>query len=168
MDLKVISELIKLVSESKLTSLEVEEKEFRIKLEKNNYKSTNNEAVIDNTAVLAKDKSYVATQSNETLNEDNSFSVEEANVVDKEEDLNIEGLKIVKSPIVGTFYLSSSPESEPFVTKGKKIKKGATLCIIEAMKLMNEIDSEFDCEVIDILVENGAVVEYGQPLFRVK
>jgi len=71
----------------------------------------------------------------------------------------------VTSPIVGTFYRSSSPEAEPFVDTGTRVKKGQILCIIEAMKLMNEIESEIDGVVVRILVENGHPVEYGEPLF---
>ena len=71
----------------------------------------------------------------------------------------------VTSPIVGTFYRSSSPEAEPFVDAGTRVKKGQILCIIEAMKLMNEIESDIDGMVVRILVENGHPVEYGEPLF---
>lgn len=74
---------------------------------------------------------------------------------------------IIKSPMVGTFYMKPSPTSEPYVEVGKDVKKGDTLCIIEAMKLMNEIESEFAGKVLEILVEDGAVVEYGTPLFRI-
>lgn len=75
---------------------------------------------------------------------------------------------VVKAPMVGTFYSKSSPTSEPFVKVGSKVKKGDTLCIIEAMKLMNEIESEFDGEVVEILVKDEEMVEYGKPLFVIK
>ncbi|MBF0317127.1 MAG: acetyl-CoA carboxylase biotin carboxyl carrier protein [Nitrospirae bacterium] len=74
----------------------------------------------------------------------------------------------VKSPIVGTFYRSSSPESKPFVEVGDRIKKGHVLCVIEAMKLMNEIESEVDGIIVEVLVENATAVEYGEPLFLVE
>jgi acetyl-CoA carboxylase biotin carboxyl carrier protein len=74
----------------------------------------------------------------------------------------------VKSPFVGTFYRSPSPSAEPFVEVGKKVGKGDVLCIVEAMKLMNEIESDFACEILEILVENGQPVEYDQPLFVVR
>lgn len=74
----------------------------------------------------------------------------------------------VTSPIVGTFYRSPSPESGPFVEIGTRVKKGQTLCIIEAMKLMNEIESEIDGIVVRALVDNGHPVEYGEPLFLVE
>lgn len=75
---------------------------------------------------------------------------------------------IVKSPMVGTFYIKPSPESEPYVEVGKEVKKGDTLCIIEAMKLMNEIESEFSGKIIEILVKDGEPVEYGTPMFIIK
>jgi acetyl-CoA carboxylase biotin carboxyl carrier protein len=74
----------------------------------------------------------------------------------------------VTSPIVGTFYRAPSPEATPFVELGTKIKKGQVLCIVEAMKLMNEIESEVDGVVIKVLVENGQPVEYGEPLFLIE
>ena len=76
--------------------------------------------------------------------------------------------KIVKSPLVGTFYAAPSPEAETFVKKGDTVKKGQVLGIVEAMKLMNEIESEYDGVVEDILIGNEDTVEYGQPLFRIK
>lgn len=76
--------------------------------------------------------------------------------------------ELITSPIVGTFYSSPSPEAPAFVRVGDKVKNGQTVCILEAMKLMNEIECEFDCEIEAILVSNEQKVEYGQPLFRVK
>jgi len=75
---------------------------------------------------------------------------------------------IVASPIVGVFYRAQSPESEPFVKVGSRVSVGDVLCIVEAMKLMNEITAEFDGEVVEVLVENGEVVDCGKPLFRIK
>ena len=83
-----------------------------------------------------------------------------------QENIQTEG-KLVESPLVGTFYAAPSEDAAPFVTVGDTVKKGQTLAIIEAMKLMNEIESEYDGKVIEILVENGKPVEYGQPLFRI-
>lgn len=75
--------------------------------------------------------------------------------------------KVVESPLVGTFYAAPAEDAEPFVTVGSAVKKGQTLAIVEAMKLMNEIESDYDGTVAEILVENGQPVEYGQPLFRI-
>jgi acetyl-CoA carboxylase biotin carboxyl carrier protein len=77
-------------------------------------------------------------------------------------------LAVVKSPIVGTFYRSSEPGAPPFVDVGATVKKGQVLCIIEAMKLMNEIDSEYDGEVVNVYVENGQPVQYGERLFAIR
>ena len=74
----------------------------------------------------------------------------------------------ITSPMVGTFYRAAAPGEEPFVERGKNIKVGQTICILEAMKLMNEIESEFNAEIVEILVENGTPVEFGQILMRVK
>lgn len=82
--------------------------------------------------------------------------------------LDIGSDKVVVSPLVGTFYSSSSPEAEPFAKVGDTVKKGQVLGIIEAMKLMNEIESDHDGVVEAVLVQNEAIVEYGQPLFRIR
>jgi acetyl-CoA carboxylase biotin carboxyl carrier protein len=75
---------------------------------------------------------------------------------------------LIKSPIVGTFYAAPSPGAEPFVARGARVEPGQVLCIIEAMKLMNEIESDVTGEVVETLVENGSPVEYGQPLFKIR
>ena len=74
----------------------------------------------------------------------------------------------ITSPIVGTFYSAPSPEAKAFVKVGDRVKAGETVCILEAMKLMNEIESDFDCEIEAVLVSNEQKIEYGQPLFKVK
>ena len=84
----------------------------------------------------------------------------------KKEEKSIEG-NIVKSPMVGTFYIKPSPTSKPYVEIGGEVKKGDTLCIIEAMKLMNEIESEFSGKIAEIYVKDGETVEYGTPLFKI-
>lgn len=91
---------------------------------------------------------------------------QESKIVEKQEKEQIGNL--VKSPMVGTFYAKSSPTAETYVEIGKTVKKGDILCIIEAMKLMNEIESEFSGEVVEIFVKDGDTVEYGTPLFRIK
>ncbi len=77
-------------------------------------------------------------------------------------------LAVVKSPIVGTFYRSAEPGAAPFVEIGTTVKKGQVLCIIEAMKLMNEIDCEYDGEIVNVYVENGQPVQYGERLFAIR
>jgi acetyl-CoA carboxylase biotin carboxyl carrier protein len=75
---------------------------------------------------------------------------------------------LVKSPIVGTFYRAAAPDAKPFVSPGDRVSKGQILCIVEAMKLMNEIESDCDGEILEALVANGQPVEYGEPLFRIR
>ena len=89
--------------------------------------------------------------------------VEKENI---EETMDEEG-QIVKSPLVGTFYAAPSEDAEPFAVVGSQVKKGQTLAIVEAMKLMNEIESDYDGTVAKVYVENGQAVEYGQPLFLI-
>lgn len=79
-----------------------------------------------------------------------------------------EEYKEIKSPMVGTFYSKPSPDKEAFVKIGDKVKKGQVVCIIEAMKLMNEIEAEFDGEVVEVCLNDGEAVEYGKPLFKLK
>ncbi|MBN1798271.1 MAG: acetyl-CoA carboxylase biotin carboxyl carrier protein [Spirochaetales bacterium] len=76
--------------------------------------------------------------------------------------------EIITSPIVGTFYRAPAPDAPPFVDVGAKVKTGDTICILEAMKLMNELEAELDCEIVKILVENGKMVEFNTPLFEVR
>lgn len=101
--------------------------------------------------------------------DETKVSVSQMNVRDvpKEEENN-QGGKIITSLLVGTFYTAPSEDAEPFVHIGDSVTKGQTLAIVEAMKLMNEVESEFDGVVEEIFVENGQAVEYGQPLFRLK
>ena len=104
----------------------------------------------------------------EKLQEKNIQHIEQKEVNEiVETETQEDNCKIVKSPMVGTFYLKPDPNSNPYVEIGKKVKKGDILCIIEAMKLMNEIESEFDGEIIEIMVKDGETVEYGKPLFKI-
>lgn len=116
---------------------------------------------------MKKDAPQVVTNLKEVkLENQESVKTETENEVVKEE-TSKKG-NIVKSPMVGTFYIKPSPTSQPYVEVGKDVKVGDTLCIIEAMKLMNEIESEYAGKVAEILVKDGDVVEYGTPLFRIE
>ncbi|MBI5344359.1 MAG: acetyl-CoA carboxylase biotin carboxyl carrier protein [Deltaproteobacteria bacterium] len=97
-----------------------------------------------------------------------SAPTEAPNEAKKEGKAKAENIKVVTSPMVGTFYRFPSPEAPPFVEMGSIVKSGETLCIIEAMKLMNEVESEFNGKVVSILIENGQPVEYGEPLFHIE
>lgn len=101
--------------------------------------------------------------SNVNVNDENA-KAEDVNATE----VNAEDLKVITSPMVGTFYASSAPDKPPYVKKGDKISKGQVVCIVEAMKLMNEIESEFDGEIVEVCVKDGDIVEYGMPLFKIK
>ena len=162
MDYKSIQELIKTMSESNLTTLEIESDDLKIKLGK--------EQIIKTNGVINKDIEINGVE--EIQRDNNEVAIEIAPKTEPK--IEVEGksveenLYIVKSPIVGTFYESSTPGSEAFVKVGSKISIGDTLCIVEAMKLMNDIASDVDGEIVEILVENEEMVEYGQELFKVR
>lgn len=170
MDYKNIQELIKTVSNSELTTFEIETEGMRIKMEKKEQQvvveriplsSTPVEPVIKET--LTRENIATNQVSVERLDNNIASTVEPVAKVISEENLFV-----VKSPIVGTMYSSPNPESQNFVKVGSKVKKGDTLCILEAMKLMNEIESEIDGEIVEVLVDNEEMVEYGQPLFKIR
>ena len=103
----------------------------------------------------------VVSQKNQEIQEKKVFQKEEITEEIEEEN-------IVKSPMVGTFYMKPAPNAKPYVEVGQKVKKGDVLCIIEAMKLMNEIESEFDGEIAEVLLKDGDMVEFGKTLFKLK
>ena len=155
MEYDKIKQLMEDMGKSKLDSLEIEFPDgTKICMTKNGKKqnavNVNNGSVIEASAPMT----VPVVQNN----------VENSLVVTEKEPTG----NVVKSPMVGTFYSKPSPDAEPFVEVGQVVKKGQTLCIIEAMKLMNEIESEFDGVVKEILVKDGETVEYGKPLFVIK
>lgn len=147
MDIEDLKELISLLKDSDITELQIEKEGMKIKLKREKYFGS------------------IETQQPFTI-EKKGISKEEKGI---EETGEIEEKKLftVKSPIVGTFYRSPSPDAKPFVEVGSVVKKGQPLCVIEAMKIMNEIESEIDGTVVKILVESGQPVEYGEPLFLI-
>lgn len=156
MEYKDIKKLMDDVGNSKLSEVEIEFPDgTKVSLKKNEIKERIITEPVSVPAPVVENKVQNVTASSASTNEV------------KEEKKEVTG-NVVKSPMVGTFYAKSSPTAENFVRIGSRVKKGDTLCIIEAMKLMNEIESEFDGEVVDILVENEEVVDYGKPLFIIK
>lgn len=151
MNLRQIRELVRLLESSGLSVLEIEEADLRVRLEKG-------QAARSIEPVLpALPQAVPAALPVET-------APAPAPVADGTVDFN--RLKEVKSPLVGIFYAAPSPGAEPFAGVGSKVKKGDVLCVVEAMKLMNEITADADGEVIDVCVQNGQVVEFGQILFK--
>ncbi len=165
MDYTAIEKLIKIVNESNLRELELEEPGLKIRMSKNVYSDRSEKAKEVNTINVP----VVANESVVTSEVKN-----QVNIVDKKEDAvtieknSLEDCIMVKSPMVGTFYAAPSEGAEPFVKVGDKVSKGDILCIVEAMKLMNEIECENDGVIAEILVSNGEVVEYGQPLIAIR
>lgn len=115
-----------------------------------------------------KKETIVVNQSDAKLVENSNLKLEDVKEESTKSEIKEDEGNVVKSPMVGTFYIKPSPTSEPYVEIGKDVKQGDTLCIIEAMKLMNEIESEFSGKITEILVKDGDMVEYGTPLFRIK
>lgn len=152
MDFEKIKELIKLVNNSKIVSFELTSGNETIKMDKSSNKNLN-----------SGDCNNFNNELEQIDNQEQLIST-----FDDESAIGKEELKYITAPMVGTFYASASPTSEPFVKKGDKVKNGTVLCIIEAMKLMNEIESEHTGTIIECLVNDGDMVEYGQPLFRYK
>jgi len=153
--IKELKELIRSFDKSDTKVLELETEKFRIYLDK--LGPIPNES----GGEKRKDKNS-QSEERETFSEPEK---REASVTQPK--VEPEG-EIISSPMVGTFYQAPSPDSPPYVRVGDQIKKGDTLCIIEAMKIMNELEAEFDCEILEILVEDGQPVEFDTPLFRVK
>jgi acetyl-CoA carboxylase biotin carboxyl carrier protein len=154
--LNEIKELIKLVDQSSLQELEIQNEGAKLLLRKPNK----TESVIVNSVPAAQYAPATAAPVH-TPQVDNE-STRPAVGLDQSD------LHRIVSPMVGTFYHASSPEADPFVKVGDKVKEKTVVCIVEAMKLMNDIVADTTGEIVEILVENGQLVEYGQPLFLVK
>lgn len=165
MDYAAIEKLIKIVNESDLRELEIEETGLKIKMSKNVY-SDRSDKVKEATIISAPVVTKESVVTSEVKNEINIVEKKEEAITSTESSLK--DCIMVKSPMVGTFYAAPSEGAEPFVKVGDKVSKGDILCIVEAMKLMNEIECENDGVIAEILVSNGEVVEYGQPLIAIR
>ena len=144
MNIRQIRELAQIVRENDLSALEISENDSRIRIER----------ARGGVGVAAPAPAPAPAME------------VSAPVVREEAAVDFNRVHEIKSPMVGVFYASASPDAKPFVEVGSKVKKGDVVCIIEAMKLMNELTADRDGEVVDICVSNGDVVEYGQPLFK--
>ncbi|MCB6192390.1 acetyl-CoA carboxylase biotin carboxyl carrier protein [Blautia marasmi] len=165
MEFDKIIQLIKTVSDSNLTQFSMEEGSLKISMKTN--KQTKIIAAPMMAPALGPDMGPAAG-SPAMQNFQSQAGPAQTEVTFQEAEETILSGNVVKSPLVGTFYNASSPDAEAFVKVGDTVKKGQVLGIVEAMKLMNEIESEFDGTVEQILVENEEVVEYGQPLFVIR
>lgn len=150
MDLRKLKKLIDLVEESGITELEVTEGEEKVRIVKQSF-------------TVTAPQTYMVPPAAPLVGQ--TPKVSKVNLDDDDEEDDLPEGQVIKSPMVGTFYRSASPGSEAFVQVGSTVKTGDTLCIVEAMKLLNEIESDCAGTVKAILVENGQPVEYGEPLF---
>ncbi len=151
MTLEEIKELIRVFGRSKLGKLEVKDGDFKVAMEKES-----GEVVAASSApVQAVAPAPVATPA---ISETPASEVK----------MKAVSGEVITSPMVGTFYEAPSPDSPPFVKKGDTVRKGQTLCILEAMKIMNELEAEFDCKILEVLVQDGQPVEYDTPLFKIE
>ena len=149
MEIKEIRELIELIQESAVEEFEMEKSGVRIRIRKS--LTAGEVAVVPNTSPVNPLETKVLLEAQSEAEE-----VEE------------EGLHVFTAPIVGTYYITPKPDAEPFVQIGDQVFKSNVLCIIEAMKIFNQIESDIDGEIVEILVENGQPVEFGQPLFKIR
>lgn len=147
MDIQGMKELIQAVSNSNIDKFKFENDEYKITLEKNEAK-----------IITSEDLSKVQEVCTAAAPEKNT---------DTKEEVQAEGNRVT-APLVGTFYAAPAEDADPFVSVGDTVKKGQVIGIVEAMKLMNEVESDYEGTVVDILVENGEMVEYGQPLIIVQ
>lgn len=154
MEYEKIKQLMDDMGNSKLTSLDIEFPDgIKIKMEKKNEVQV---VTTQETVPVAQ----ITTKTEDVSNVVAEITTPVQETVDEGE--------IVKSPMIGTFYSKPSPTSRSYVEVGSEVKKGDVLCIIEAMKLMNEIESEYDGKIVEILVKDGEAVDYGKPLFKIK
>ena len=163
LDLDKIKELLDMVERSTLSELEIEDEGFSISLKR--FGSESKAAAFSEGQELAFAPKKLSSQAAKQPAAPNSTAVSEAATVSQNS--APKSGNIVTAPIVGTFYASSAPTSPAFVKVGDSVKKGDVLCIVEAMKVMNEIESDFDGIVTEILAENGEFVEFGRELFRI-
>ena len=167
MEFKEIQELIKLVNKSDISEIKIKDGEFEITLRSKDYiEAVKNKPGSTIQTIQAPQPMPAQPQATQTpaqaqTSQQPAQEGSEQKEVSEEESNYI----TVKSPMIGTFYRSSSPDKDPFAQVGDMVKKGDVLCIIEAMKLFNEIESEFEGKIVKVLVEDSSPVEYDQPLF---
>ena len=157
-----LDRLIDKISTSDIQEFSLEGEDFKLEIKRNLFdqKHLTNNSTTNNSL----EKQITTSQSIQTDNITHANNTEVSQVAPP----GRSDLTDITSPMVGTFYRAAAPGEDPFVDLGSKINIGQTICILEAMKLMNEIESEFNAEIVEILVENGTPVEFGQVLMRVK
>jgi len=168
MDIKSIKELLVSMSDSDINYLDIESEGLHITLKKEvQYKPVLKEVTEVSKAEILEVKQDLE-KNKDYIQEIKKLQVGKENMESLSSDMENEKVVTITSPIVGTFYKCSGPNSEPFIKVGQKVKKGDVLCIIEAMKLMNEIECEVEGEVVEIMASNEQLAEYGQPLLKIR
>ena len=162
LDHEDLNRLIEKISTSDIQEFSLEGEDFKLEIKRNVFDQ--NQVINNLVSNTSFDKQTVANQKTSNDNIPVVSEPEEPQVAPP----GRSDLTEITSPMVGTFYRAAAPGEEPFVEIGNNVKVGQTICILEAMKLMNEIESEFNAEIVEILVENGTPVEFGQVLMRVK
>ena len=162
LDHEDLNRLIEKISTSDIQEFSLEGEDFKLEIKRNLF----DQSQVTNNLVSNNSFDRQITASQTPINDN-------ASIVNEPEAPQVappgrSDLTEITSPMVGTFYRAAAPGEEPFVEVGNNVKVGQTICILEAMKLMNEIESEFNAEIVEILVENGTPVEFGQVLMRVK
>lgn len=160
MKVQEIREIIKLINQTTINEFEFEQEGTKIKI----IKSTGLENSMQPTDAPVPAPAVQSVSKQEVQSE----SIEEKPPVVGEKTEQPSNLHKITSPMVGTFYGASSPDEDPYIKIGEKVKKDTIVCIVEAMKLFNEIEAEVSGEIVEVLVEDGQLIEYGQPLFLVK
>ena len=153
MDIRKVKKLIEMLEESNLEEIEIQEGEESVRLVKNKANNLVSNQPIYSSPTQTVEVAAPSSDAHEQVVEENTEDEESGD--------------IINSPMVGTFYASASPGSKPFISVGDNVNEGDVVCIVEAMKMMNEIKSEFSGKVLSVNVENSQPVEYGQALFEI-
>jgi len=162
LDHEDLNRLIEKISTSDIQEFSLEGEDFKLEIKRNLF----DQKQVTNNLVSSASFDSQTTDSQKAIND--NFSIVKEPATPQVAPPGRSDLTEITSPMVGTFYRAAAPGEDPFVDVGSNIKVGQTICILEAMKLMNEIESEFNAEIVEILVENGTPVEFGQVLMRVK
>jgi acetyl-CoA carboxylase biotin carboxyl carrier protein len=150
MNLDTLKEIVKVAKDQGVTELKVEAKDFKVAV---SFGTSGTPVAIHHSPVMHQQPAQIQAPQSETP--------AKAAAIDS-------NLHVIKSPFVGTFYTSPSPGKPVYTKLGDKVKAGQALCVLEAMKIMNEIDSDINGEIVEICVDNESLVEFGQPLFKIK
>ncbi len=157
MNIKEIQDLIKFVAKSGVNEVEIEQKDFKLTIKTDSAQDANRQVYVQTAAPLAAAPAQIAAPVAAAPVASSAAPVAE-----------VSNLITVKSPMIGTFYRAAGPDKDPFISVGQTISVGDTVCVIEAMKLFNEIEAEISGKIVKVLVDDSSPVEYDQPLFLVE